>query len=68
MARAVRAMQRMSAGAGEGFAVGCDGLGAVLGAAMATAIAATLGYTALGVAATLAFAGFVALAPRAPRP
>ncbi len=47
----------------EGLVIGCDGLGGIAGAAIATGTAMTVGFNAVGIVLVLAFTGFVLLAP-----
>ncbi len=50
-------------GRGEGLAIGCDGLGGIIGAAGATGIAMTLGFNALGCVLVFALLAFSLLRP-----
>jgi hypothetical protein len=47
----------------EGLVIGCDGLGGIAGAAIATGTAMTVSFNAVGIVLVLAFTGFVLLAP-----
>ena len=51
------------AGHGEGLAIGCDGLGGIIGAAGATIVAMTLGFNMLGWLLVVGFVGFALLQP-----
>ena len=50
-------------GHGEGLAIGCDGLGGIIGAAGATIVAMTLGFNMLGWLLVVGFVGFSLLEP-----
>jgi len=50
-------------GHGEGLAIGCDGLGGVIGAAGATVVAMTMGFNMLGWLLVVGFVGFSLLEP-----
>ena len=50
-------------GHGEGLAIGCDGLGGVVGAAGATIVAMTMGFNMLGWLLVVGFVGFSLLEP-----
>ena len=50
-------------GHGEGLAIGCDGLGGILGAAGATVMAMTMGFNMLGWLLVVGFVGFSLLEP-----
>ena len=54
---------RSVAGHGEGLAIGCDGLGGIIGAAGATVVAMTLGFNMLGWLLVVGFVGFALLQP-----
>jgi len=54
---------RSVAGHGEGLAIGCDGLGGIIGAAGATVVAMTLGFNMLGWLLVVGFVGFSLLKP-----
>ena len=54
---------RSVAGHGEGLAIGCDGLGGIIGAAGATVVAMTMGFNMLGWLLVVGFAGFSLLKP-----
>ena len=54
-------------GHGEGLAIGCDGLGGIIGAAGATVVAMTMGFNMLGWLLVAGFFGFSRLKP-APDP
>ena len=54
---------RSVTGHGEGLAIGCDGLGGVIGAAGATVVAMTMGFNVLGWLLVLGFLGFSLLEP-----
>ena len=50
-------------GHGEGLAIGCDGLGGIIGAAGATVVAMTMGFNMLGWLLVIGFVGFSLLEP-----
>ena len=54
---------RSVSGHGEGLAIGCDGLGGILGAAGATIVAMTIGFNMLGALLVIGFVGFALLKP-----
>ena len=54
---------RSVAGHGEGLAIGCDGLGGIIGAAGATVVAMTMGFNMLGWLLVIGFVGFALLEP-----
>ena len=54
---------RSVAGHGEGLAIGCDGLGGIIGAAGATVVAMTMGFNMLGWLLVAGFVGFALLKP-----
>ena len=54
---------RSVAGHGEGLAIGCDGLGGIIGAAGATVVAMTMGFNMLGWSLVVGFVGFALLKP-----
>lgn len=54
---------RSVAGHGEGLAIGCDGLGGIIGAAGATVVAMTLGFNMLGWLLVAGFVGFALIEP-----
>jgi hypothetical protein len=54
---------RSVAGHGEGLAIGCDGIGGIIGAAGATIVAMTMGFNMLGWLLVVGFAGFALLEP-----
>ncbi len=54
---------RSVSGHGEGLAIGCDGLGGIIGAAGATIVAMTLGFNMLGWLLVVGFVGFALLEP-----
>ena len=54
---------RSVAGHGEGLAIGCDGLGGIIGAPGATVVAMTLGFNMLGWLLVIGFVGFALLEP-----
>lgn len=54
---------RSVAGHGEGLAIGCDGLGGIIGAAGATLVAMTMGFNLLGWLLVVGFLGFALLEP-----
>ena len=54
---------RSVAGHGEGLAIGCDGLGGIIGAAGATIVAMTMGFNMLGWLLVVGFVGFALLEP-----
>ncbi len=54
---------RSVSGHGEGLAIGCDGLGGIIGAAGATVVAMTLGFNMLGWLLVTGFVGFSLLKP-----
>ncbi len=54
---------RSVAGHGEGLAIGCDGLGGIIGAAGATVVAMTMGFNMLGWLLVVGFVGFALLEP-----
>ena len=56
---------RSVSGHGEGLAIGCDGLGGILGAAGATIVAMTIGFNMLGALLVIGFVGFALLKPAA---
>jgi spermidine synthase len=59
----LKLMQSSRRNQGEGLVIGCDGLGGIVGAAIATGTAMTMGFNAVGIVLILAFTGFVLLAP-----
>lgn len=59
----LKLMQSSRHNQGEGLVIGCDGLGGIVGAALATATAMTMGFSAVGIVLVLAFTGFILLAP-----
>ena len=54
---------RSVSGHGEGLAIGCDGLGGIIGAAGATVVAMTMGFNMLGWLLVVGFVGFALLEP-----
>jgi hypothetical protein len=55
-------------GHGEGLAIGCDGLGGIIGAAGATLVAMTMGFNMLGLLLVVGFVGFSLLEPASDEP
>ena len=55
-------------GHGEGLAIGCDGIGGIIGAAGATVVAMTMGFNMLGWLLVVGFVGFSLLKPEPPLP